>query len=126
MRIMGLEAIYPKPRLSLPNKANPTYPYLLRDLTIDKADQLYVRVCCQAQKVALFCRRPVICVKDFPCLFVAQRRSEKYYWLLHCPKHALARMPIIDFVISKVSSPGTIALTTGIPMFGFVRSTIIT
>ena len=41
MRLMGLEAIYPKPRLSLPNKANPTYPYLLKSLVIDHADQVW-------------------------------------------------------------------------------------
>jgi len=41
MRLMGLEAIYPKPRLSLPNKPNPRYPYLLRGLAIDHADQVW-------------------------------------------------------------------------------------
>jgi hypothetical protein len=35
-------------------------------------------------------------------------------------------MPITDFVILKVSRPGTIALTTGIPISGFVKLTIIT
>ena len=30
MRVMGLEAIYPKPRTSLKNQANPVYPYLLK------------------------------------------------------------------------------------------------
>ena len=34
MRLMGLEAIYPKPRLSLPAPGHKIYPYLLRDLTI--------------------------------------------------------------------------------------------
>ena len=41
MRQMGLEAIYPKRGLSLPNRANPVYPYLLRDLTIDRPDQVW-------------------------------------------------------------------------------------
>lgn len=41
MRLMGLEAIYPKPRLSLQNKANPVYPYLLKGLTIDRPDQVW-------------------------------------------------------------------------------------
>src|SRR5919112_2453616 len=40
-------------------------------------------------------------------------------------KYSFALVPIIDFVTSKVSSPGTIALTTGIPILGFVKSTII-
>jgi putative transposase len=30
MRVMGLEAIFPKPRLSLAGKGHPIYPYLLR------------------------------------------------------------------------------------------------
>jgi len=41
MRLMGLEAIYPKPHLSLPNQANPTYPYLLKGVAIDHADQVW-------------------------------------------------------------------------------------
>jgi putative transposase len=44
MRLMGLEAIYPKPRprnLSLQNKAHPAYPYLLKGLTIDRPDQVW-------------------------------------------------------------------------------------
>jgi len=41
MREMGLVAIYPKPRLSTPDKAHPTYPYLLRGLLIDRPDQVW-------------------------------------------------------------------------------------
>ncbi len=41
MRLMGLEAIYPKPRLSLANKDHKTYPYLLRNLAIDRPDQVW-------------------------------------------------------------------------------------
>jgi len=41
MRLMGLEAVYPKPRLSLSNQAHKTYPYLLRNLTIDHPDQVW-------------------------------------------------------------------------------------
>ena len=41
MRLMGLEAIYPKARLSLPDNAHKKYPYLLRDLTIDHSDQVW-------------------------------------------------------------------------------------
>jgi putative transposase len=41
MRLMGLEAVYPKPRLSLPNKAHSVYPYLLKGLTIDRPDQVW-------------------------------------------------------------------------------------
>ena len=44
MRLMGLEAIYPKPHsggLSRPDKAHRVYPYLLKDLTIDRPDQVW-------------------------------------------------------------------------------------
>ena len=41
MRLMGLEAIYPKPKLSLGNQAHKKYPYLLRGLVIDRPDQVW-------------------------------------------------------------------------------------
>jgi putative transposase len=41
MRVMGLETIWPKPRTSLKNQADPVYPYLLKDLVIDRADQVW-------------------------------------------------------------------------------------
>src|SRR3954470_10254801 len=36
LRIMGLEAIYPKPRLSAPGAGHRVYPYLLRDVAIER------------------------------------------------------------------------------------------
>src|SRR5439155_8783407 len=41
MRLMGLEAIYPKPRLSLPGRGHRIYPYLLRDVAITRPDQVW-------------------------------------------------------------------------------------
>ena len=41
MRLMGLEAIYPKKRLSLPNKGHPRYPYLLSGVAIGRPDQVW-------------------------------------------------------------------------------------
>lgn len=41
MRQMGLEAVYPKPRLSENGKAHRRYPYLLRELSIDHPDQVW-------------------------------------------------------------------------------------
>ena len=38
--LMGLEAVYCRPRTSAPNPAHRVYPYLLRDLTIDRPDQV--------------------------------------------------------------------------------------
>ena len=39
MRLMGMEAIYRRPRTSSPNPEHRVYPYLLRDLVIDRPDQ---------------------------------------------------------------------------------------
>jgi putative transposase len=41
MRQMGLEAVYPKPRLSDNGKAHRRYPYLLRELSIEHPDQVW-------------------------------------------------------------------------------------
>ena len=41
MRLMGLYAIYPKPRLSKSNDAHKKYPYLLKGVTIDHTDQVW-------------------------------------------------------------------------------------
>jgi len=41
MRLMGLEAIYPKPKTSKPHPAHKIYPYLLRNLCIDSPNQVW-------------------------------------------------------------------------------------
>jgi len=41
MRIMGVEAVYPKRNLSVANKEHRKYPYLLRDIVIDQPDQVW-------------------------------------------------------------------------------------
>jgi putative transposase len=41
MRQMGIQAIYPKPRLSLNQKEHKIYPYLLRDVCVDRVDQVW-------------------------------------------------------------------------------------
>ena len=41
MRLMGLEAIYPKPRLSKYHPNHKKYPYLLKDLVINRPDQVW-------------------------------------------------------------------------------------
>lgn len=40
-RLMGLEAIYPKPNLSKTNIAHKKYPYLLRGIEINRCDQVW-------------------------------------------------------------------------------------
>ena len=41
MRRMGMNALYPKPNTSRANHAHKVYPYLLRDLNIDRANQVW-------------------------------------------------------------------------------------
>lgn len=41
MRLMGLEALYPKPNLSKPVIGHKIYPYLLKGVRIDRADQVW-------------------------------------------------------------------------------------
>jgi putative transposase len=41
MRLMGLEAIYPRPRLSAARAGHRIYPYLLRDVRIERPDQVW-------------------------------------------------------------------------------------
>jgi putative transposase len=41
MRLMGLEAVYPKPRLSVRGAGHKVYPYLLRGVTIERVNQVW-------------------------------------------------------------------------------------
>jgi len=41
MRLLGLEAIYPKPKLSRPNLQHRVYPYLLRNVHIGRVNQVW-------------------------------------------------------------------------------------
>lgn len=41
MRLMGIEAIYPKPNLSKPHPSHKIYPYLLRNKRIEKVNQVW-------------------------------------------------------------------------------------
>ncbi len=41
MRILGVEALYPKPRLSRPQADHALYPYLLRDVPIVRPNQVW-------------------------------------------------------------------------------------
>jgi putative transposase len=41
MRLMGLEAIYPKPKLSAAGRGHRVYPYLLRDVKVERPDQVW-------------------------------------------------------------------------------------
>ena len=41
LRLMGLEAIYPEPRLSQPGEQTSRYPYLLRGMKIERVNQVW-------------------------------------------------------------------------------------
>jgi len=41
MQVMGLEAIYPKPKLSVAGRGHRVFPYLLRGVSIERADQVW-------------------------------------------------------------------------------------
>jgi len=41
MRLMGLCALYPRPRTNQPGKGHKVYPYLLRDLTVERPNQVW-------------------------------------------------------------------------------------
>ena len=41
MRIMGIAALYPRKKTSLPGVGHRVYPYLLRDLTVQRANQVW-------------------------------------------------------------------------------------
>jgi putative transposase len=41
LRLMGLEAVYPKPRLSLPGTVEQRYPYLLGGMNIERCNQVW-------------------------------------------------------------------------------------
>lgn len=41
MKVLGLEAIYPKPNLSKPNKEHLIYPYLLKEMEITQSDKVW-------------------------------------------------------------------------------------
>ena len=43
---MGLEALYPRPRTSRPGKGRQIYPYLFRDLTVERPNRVWAADIC--------------------------------------------------------------------------------
>lgn len=41
MELLGIEAVYPKPKLSCPGEGHRIYPYLLRGKTVDRVNQVW-------------------------------------------------------------------------------------
>ena len=46
MRVMGLVAVYPRRRTSAPGRGHTVYPYLLRELTVERPDQVWATDIC--------------------------------------------------------------------------------
>jgi putative transposase len=46
MREMGIRALYPRPRTSIVQKGHKIYAYLLRDMTVDRANQVWASDIC--------------------------------------------------------------------------------
>jgi putative transposase len=55
MRLMGIEALYVKPRLSLAHPAHVKYPYLLRGLEITRANHVWATDICYIPMAKGFC-----------------------------------------------------------------------
>jgi putative transposase len=55
MRKMGIEALYQKPRLSEPHPGHKIYPYLLRNMEINRANQVWVADICYLPMAKGFC-----------------------------------------------------------------------
>lgn len=53
MKLMGLYAIYPKPRTSDPHPGHKIYPYLLRDVAVSRPNQVWCR--CVSKVAYTFC-----------------------------------------------------------------------
>jgi putative transposase len=41
MEVMGLEAVYPKPQLSQPGEGHKIYPYLLKNVSVERVNQVW-------------------------------------------------------------------------------------
>jgi putative transposase len=41
MEVMGLEAVYPKPKLSQPGEGHKIYPYLLKEVKVERVNQVW-------------------------------------------------------------------------------------
>ena len=46
MREMGIRALYPRPRTSIAHQGHKVYAYLLRDMTVDRANQVWASDIC--------------------------------------------------------------------------------
>ena len=55
MRVLSLDAIYPKKKTTIPNKSHKIYPYLLRDLSVNRPNQVWACDITYIRLVGGFC-----------------------------------------------------------------------
>lgn len=60
MQIMGLSAIYPQKKTTVPNKQHKVYPYLLKGLEIDRPNQVWASDITYVRLVGGFCYLVVV------------------------------------------------------------------
>ena len=68
MAVMGLEAIYPKPKLSQPGESHKIYPYLLKDVNIERVNQVWSTDITYIRMAQGFCY--LVAVMDWHSRFV--------------------------------------------------------
>jgi putative transposase len=68
MQLMGLEAMYPKPKLSRPGAGHTIYPYLLKDVSIERVNQVWSTDITYIRLARGFCY--LIAVMDWHSRFV--------------------------------------------------------
>lgn len=68
MQVMGLEAVYPKPKLSKPGEDRKIYPYLLKDVKIERVNQVWSTDITYVRMAQGFCY--MVAVMDWHSRFV--------------------------------------------------------
>ena len=77
MREMGIRALYPKRRTSTPGKGHKIYPYLLRDMTIARANQVWSSDICYIPMARGFMY--LVAIMDWHTRKVLACRAQKPY-----------------------------------------------
>lgn len=68
MEVMGLDAVYPRPKLSQPGEGHRIYPYLLRDVNVERVNQVWSTDITYIRMAQGFCY--LVAVMDWHSRFV--------------------------------------------------------
>jgi putative transposase len=68
MEVMGLEAVYPKPKLSQPGEDHKIFPYLLKDVKVERVNQVWSTDITYIRMAQGFCY--LVAVMDWQSRFV--------------------------------------------------------